>query len=137
MSDGGTPRYPVLEIQPTISQNQVVLNSFDPFVYKTTPTILENKDLKHLHVLGGVEGVATSLGVSSYNGISGRKDDITRRSQIFGTNSYHKPPPKGFLYFLIGAFKDTAIRILLVWAALALGFGIKQHGVEEGWYERN
>ncbi|XP_031274561.1 calcium-transporting ATPase 12, plasma membrane-type-like [Pistacia vera] len=134
-SEKSPPRYPVLEIQPTVSQNQVVLNSFDPFVYKTTLRMLENKDLKHLHVLGGVEGVATALGVSSDNGIGGSKDDITRRSQIFGTNSYHKPPPKGFRYFLIGAFKNTAIFILLVWAALALAFGIKQHGVEEGWYE--
>ncbi|XP_031274640.1 calcium-transporting ATPase 12, plasma membrane-type-like [Pistacia vera] len=125
-SEKSPPRYPVLEIQPTVSQNQFVLN---------TKLMFENKDWMHLHVLGGVEGVATALGVSSDNGISGSKDDTTRRSQIFGTNSYHKPPPKGFRYFLLGAFKDTAIHLLLVWAALALAFGIKQHGVEEGWYE--
>lgn len=33
------------------------------------------------------------------------------------------------------AFKDSTIVILLVCAALSLGFGIKQHGPEEGWYD--
>lgn len=33
------------------------------------------------------------------------------------------------------AFKDSTIVILLVCAALSLGFGIKQHGPKEGWYD--
>ncbi|KAA8527659.1 hypothetical protein F0562_035472 [Nyssa sinensis] len=35
----------------------------------------------------------------------------------------------------IGAFKDPTILILLVCAALSLGFGIKENGPKEGWYE--
>ncbi|KAK4405770.1 putative calcium-transporting ATPase 13, plasma membrane-type [Sesamum angolense] len=35
----------------------------------------------------------------------------------------------------IKAFKDPTILILLVCAALSLGFGIKEHGPKEGWYD--
>ncbi|XP_031263719.1 calcium-transporting ATPase 12, plasma membrane-type-like [Pistacia vera] len=97
--------------------------------------MVKNKDLLSLRLLGGVEGVATALGTNPEKGINGDNEDISKRSQLFGSNTYHRPPPKGFIYFVMGAFKDTTILILLVCAALALGFGIKEHGVEEGWYE--
>ena len=36
---------------------------------------------------------------------------------------------------MFDAFKDTAILILLACVVLSLGFGIKQHGQEDGWYD--
>lgn len=93
---------------------------------------------KNLHVFrefGGVEGIANTLKTDAKNGIHGDEDDVSQRRNMYGSNTYQKPPPKGLLFFVIDAFKDTVILILLVCAALSLGFGIKEHGVKEGWYE--
>ncbi|KAG5250551.1 calcium-transporting ATPase 12, plasma membrane-type [Salix suchowensis] len=97
--------------------------------------MVKEKDLASLNNLGGVEGVANAFGINSKTGITGHDEEVRRRRQIFGPNTYHKPPPKGFLFFALEALRDTTILILLVCAALALGFGIKQHGLKEGWYE--
>ncbi|KAL6338248.1 hypothetical protein AAG906_018512 [Vitis piasezkii] len=43
--------------------------------------------------------------------------------------------PKGLFYFVVDAFKETRILILLVCAVRSLVFGIKEHGPQEGWYE--
>ncbi|KAJ4828597.1 Calcium-transporting ATPase 12, plasma membrane-type [Turnera subulata] len=98
--------------------------------------MLKERDLVSLNHLGRVEGVATALGTNLEDGINGDDgQDVIRRREIFGSNTYHKPPPKGFFFFVVDAFKDTTILILLVCAGLALGFGIKDHGPQEGWYE--
>ena len=69
------------------------------------------------------------------NGINGCEADLIHRQSVFGANKYQKPPPKRFLRFVFNAFKDTTILILLACAVLSLGFGIKQHGWEDGWYD--
>lgn len=97
--------------------------------------MVKEKNLASLRSLGGVGGVADSLGTNPENGIRDDGEDVSRRREMFGSNTYHKRPPKGLLSFVIEAFKDTTILILLVCAALALGFGIKEHGAKEGWYE--
>ncbi|KAL9323608.1 hypothetical protein ACSQ67_008465 [Phaseolus vulgaris] len=100
--------------------------------------IVKEKDLKNLDEIGGVEGVATALETHLEYGIRGGDDDgedITRRTQVFGSNTYPKPPSKGFFHFVVEAFKDVTILILLACAALSLGFGIKEHGIKEGWYD--
>lgn len=133
--------YISLDVEPEPSgshdeANKLVSYSIDPDVDGTRLTeMVKNKDSHTLRLLGGVEGVATALGTNPEYGINGDAEDVSRRSQLFGTNTYHKPPPKGLLHFVLEAFKDTTILILLVCAALSLGFGIKEHGAEEGWYE--
>lgn len=131
--------YTVLDTEPTGSKNQKkgresTFNISDDDQMKFTKMVKE-KDLASLNNLGGVEGVATAFGINSKTGITGHDEEVRRRREMFGPNTYHKPPPKGFLFFALEAFRDTTILILLVCAALALGFGIKQHGVKEGWYE--
>ncbi|KAI9182736.1 hypothetical protein LWI28_028360 [Acer negundo] len=131
--------YVALDIEPSSSlhqDNKSVSYSIDPNVDRSKLIdIVKNKDFHSLRCIGGVEGVATALVTNPEDGIDGNDEDVAKRSQLFGTNTYHKPPPKGFLYFVIDAFKDTTILILLVCAALSLAFGIKEHGAEEGWYE--
>lgn len=131
--------YVALDLQPSISHDEVkdvVPNSIDPNVDgKKLTEMVKNRDLDSLRLLGGIEGVATALGTNPENGVNGNNEDISKRIQLFGSNTYNKPPPKGFIYFVVDAFKDTTILILLACAALALGFGIKEHGVEEGWFE--
>ncbi|GLU07609.1 hypothetical protein SLE2022_245610 [Rubroshorea leprosula] len=96
---------------------------------------VKEKDISSLAELGGVEGVAAALRTEPENGIRDDDEEIRRRQGIFGSNTYQKPRPKGLFYFVVEGFKDTIIIILLVCAALALGFGIKEHGGKEGWYE--
>ncbi|KAK7271828.1 hypothetical protein RJT34_28041 [Clitoria ternatea] len=105
----------------------------------TLINIVKEKDLENLNKLGGVEKVASALETNFEFGIKGGADDdaedITRRKQVFGSNTYTKPPSKGFYHFVVEAFKDVTILILLACAALSLGFGIKEHGIKEGWYD--
>ncbi|XP_039155490.1 putative calcium-transporting ATPase 13, plasma membrane-type [Eucalyptus grandis] len=97
--------------------------------------LVKDKDLSHLQEFGGVQKVTSALETDVSAGISGDPDDISRRQNAFGINSYKKPPAKGFFHFVVEAFKDLTIMILLVCAGLSLGFGIKENGVEEGWYD--
>ncbi|KAK8630518.1 hypothetical protein V6N13_079308 [Hibiscus sabdariffa] len=105
------------------------------FDRKRLVQIVRQKDLDSLGQLGGVSNVAAGLCTNPENGIRDDEQEIRRRQEMFGRNSYRKPPPKGLLYFVLEAFKDTTILILLVCAALSLGFGIREHGAGEGWYE--
>ncbi|KAF8014445.1 hypothetical protein BT93_H0312 [Corymbia citriodora subsp. variegata] len=97
--------------------------------------LVKEKDLCHLQEFGGVNKVASILETDILAGISGDPDDVSRRQNAFGVNTYKKPPAKGLYHFVVEAFKDLTIMILLVCAGLSLGFGIKENGVKEGWYD--
>ncbi|OMO99638.1 Cation-transporting P-type ATPase [Corchorus olitorius] len=97
--------------------------------------LVKDKKIERLQKHDGVDGVASSLGTDTEAGISGNADDIARRQEAFGSNTYKKPATKSLFYFVIEAFKDLTIMILLGCAALSLGFGIKEHGLKEGWYD--
>ncbi|GLT99521.1 hypothetical protein SLE2022_169580 [Rubroshorea leprosula] len=101
----------------------------------TLTDIVKEKKLGKLQILGGVNGVASSLQTSPDSGINGGAEDIARRHEAFGSNTYKKPPSKSFFHFVLEAFKDLIILILLGCAALSLGFGIKEHGLKDGWYD--
>ncbi|KAL3506553.1 hypothetical protein ACH5RR_031935 [Cinchona calisaya] len=125
-----------------ISSNRVIIDivkdhSFFCNVNQSSLTkLVKEKSLDQLNELGGVQGIATSLNTDVHHGINGEDDeDILHRIEAFGNNTYHKPPKKGFFHFVWEAFKDPTIAILLVCAALSLGFGIKQNGPKEGWYD--
>ncbi|CAK7327139.1 unnamed protein product [Dovyalis caffra] len=97
--------------------------------------LVKKKDLDQLENYGGTVGIASSIGADINVGIYGGAEDIARRQQAFGSNTYKKPPTKGFFHFVLEACKDLTIAILLGCAALSLGFGIKEHGLKEGWYD--
>ncbi|XP_070042370.1 putative calcium-transporting ATPase 13, plasma membrane-type [Nicotiana tomentosiformis] len=97
--------------------------------------LVKDKSADKLANLGGVHGVATSLISDTTNGINGDLEDVSRRHEAFGSNTYPKPPTKSFFIFVWESFKDPTIVILLLCAALSLGFGIKEHGPKEGWYD--
>ncbi|PPD82619.1 hypothetical protein GOBAR_DD20451 [Gossypium barbadense] len=102
------------------------------------PTLIElvkEKKIEKLRKHGGVDGVASGPGTDTQVGVSGSAEDIERRHEAFGSNTYKKPPTKGFFHFVVEAFKDLTIMILLGCAALSLGFGIKEHGLKDGWYD--
>ncbi|GKV43768.1 hypothetical protein SLEP1_g51021 [Rubroshorea leprosula] len=101
----------------------------------TLTDIVKKGNTENLRPIGGVNGVASSLQTSLDGGIKGGAEDIARRHEAFGSNTYKKPPSKSFFHFVLEAFKDLIILILLGCAALALGFGIKEHGLKDGWYD--
>ncbi|RVW54700.1 Calcium-transporting ATPase 12, plasma membrane-type [Vitis vinifera] len=123
------------DLVPKPHSPDLVSNHALPDINTKLTEMVKEKDLIALRGFGGVEGVAATLLIDPQHGILGNEDDVHRRRDKFGSNTYYKPPPKGLFYFVVDAFKDTTILILLVCAALSLGFGIKEHGPQEGWYE--
>ncbi|KAH9764770.1 putative calcium-transporting ATPase 13 plasma membrane-type [Citrus sinensis] len=97
--------------------------------------LVKMKDLDKLHEFGGIRGVASALETDFDAGIFGNDQDIARRHEAFSSNTYKKPPSKSLFYFVVDALKDLTILILLGCAVLSLAFGIKEHGLKEGWYE--
>lgn len=102
---------------------------------KALSEMVREKNFNGLCQYGGVKEVAAILETDMNVGITAKKSDIKHRIDVFGLNTYEKPPAKSFLSFVLEAFKDTTIIILLVCAVFSLGFGIKQHGSTEGWYD--
>ncbi|KAI5679743.1 hypothetical protein M9H77_00970 [Catharanthus roseus] len=97
--------------------------------------LVKEKNTNLLSQFGGIKKVAELLESDEKQGINGDPGSINQRIDAFGSNTYQKPPARSFISFVFEAFKDTTIVILLVCAFLALGFGIKQHGLKEGWYD--
>ncbi|CAI9776806.1 unnamed protein product [Fraxinus pennsylvanica] len=97
--------------------------------------IVKEKNHDELFKLGGAKRIAVSLKTDANHGIDGATEDIFIRQKEFGSNTYSKPPTMGFLHFILEAFKDPTILILLACATLSLGFGIKENGPKEGWYD--
>ncbi|XP_044468403.1 putative calcium-transporting ATPase 13, plasma membrane-type [Mangifera indica] len=102
---------------------------------KILSSLVRDKSLESLSNLGGVKKVAQLLETDEKNGVQGNEAMLLQRINIFGSNTYEKPLAKSFFSFVYEAFKDTTILILLVCAILSLAFGIKQHGLKEGWYD--
>ncbi|KAE9617643.1 putative calcium-transporting ATPase [Lupinus albus] len=107
------------------------------FILATLTSIVQDKNLESLGRLGGVKRVASALGTNVEQGIKDDNiaNDIACRREVFGSNTYPKPASRSFFHFLVEALKDPTILILLACAALSLGFGIKENGIEEGWYD--
>ncbi|KAL2934528.1 Calcium-transporting ATPase 12 plasma membrane-type [Bienertia sinuspersici] len=123
--------YTALEIEP----NTPVTPPSSLIEAEKLAEIVREKKVESLQTIGGVHKIVSALKTHEASGISGSDHDIRWRKEKFGSNTYKRPPAKGFLYFVWNAFQDITLVILLVCAALALGFGIKLHGLKEGWYE--
>ncbi|XP_043720892.1 calcium-transporting ATPase 12, plasma membrane-type-like [Telopea speciosissima] len=129
-----SPSYSALDI----NEHDYTADStpFSNFDHQSLIAVVKDKNLLELlDQFGGVEGVAAALQVDFKDGIHGSTEDVTRRCNKFGSNTYRKPPAKGFFHFVFEVVKDTTILILLVRVALSLGFGIKEHGLKDGWFD--
>ncbi|KAK6911396.1 Cation-transporting P-type ATPase, C-terminal [Dillenia turbinata] len=128
-----SPSYVAIDVQPADNdQEHLPLLSIDQ---KTLTEIVKEKDMERLSHCGGVRQLAAVLETDEKDGISGSSADLAHRTDVFGSNRYKRPPSKSFSSFVYEAFKDKTIVILLVCAFLSLGFGIKQDGLKEGWYD--
>ncbi|KAG5587931.1 hypothetical protein H5410_048365 [Solanum commersonii] len=77
----------------------------------------------------GVESVLFLLKADADKGILGDVKDIASRRKHFGTNTFKKPSVN-LLQILLKSLKDPNIIIVLLYAVLSLGFGVKKHGVK-------
>ncbi|KAG9455391.1 hypothetical protein H6P81_008295 [Aristolochia fimbriata] len=102
---------------------------------KSLTRVVKERDTEAVAQLGGVAGIAKALETNPREGIKGDPQNLLLRRDLFGSNTYTRPPPKGFSFFVLEAFKDTIILILLACAALSIAFGIKEDGLKEGWYD--
>jgi Ca2+-transporting ATPase len=132
-----TLSYVAIDMQQPIDEDSphdkpVSLLTVDPRKLRDT---VRDKNFESLSQFGGVKELALILETDVKNGINGGEADVIHRQNVFGANKYPKPPAKKFLRFVFDAFKDTTILILLACALLSLAFGIKQHGLKDGWYD--
>ncbi|KAL4642234.1 hypothetical protein ACB092_02G001500 [Castanea dentata] len=97
--------------------------------------LVKEKNIEKLQIIGGVDGVTSILETNVECGIHGNVEDIAHRHEAFGSNTYKRLPTKSFFHFVVEAFKDLTILILLGYAVLSLVFGIKDNGIKEGWYD--
>ncbi|KAL8548160.1 hypothetical protein ACS0TY_007470 [Phlomoides rotata] len=130
----------VVEIRPVaaglIEDSRGLMMNYTEVLDQTKLTeMVKNKTLDDLHSFGGIEGLVKLLKTSMENGVNQDEEELRKRRVAFGSNTYVKPKPKGLIYFVIDAFRDPTILILLACAALSLAFGIREHGGRKGWYE--
>ncbi|WVZ58998.1 hypothetical protein U9M48_009208 [Paspalum notatum var. saurae] len=85
--------------------------------------------------LGAGAGIAAALASGAETGIRGDEADVRRRREAFGVNTYPRRKPKRFWRHVWEALSDVFLIVLLVCAAVSLGFGIKEHGLKDGWYD--
>ncbi|KAI3668091.1 hypothetical protein L6452_43166 [Arctium lappa] len=135
------------EIKSELSDDGLPDNLRAPSDVHSTELLISSSDLLNLvnsdhhnfqeilaHEFHGMEGSAKALHVNLKHGLVSSKDEERRRI-VFGTNTYIPPSWKCFHHFLLAAFKNPKKLILLACAVATLGFGIKDHGVQEGSYE--
>ncbi|KAJ7967810.1 Calcium-transporting ATPase [Quillaja saponaria] len=96
--------------------------------------IIKTKDFDSLQNFGGVIGIAEALGADLKNGISGNEEDLCYqyRSRELTTT---QDPVRGFIPFLKKSSNNYVILLLFISAVLSIGFGIKQEGLDTGWYD--
>ncbi|EYU30572.1 hypothetical protein MIMGU_mgv1a024821mg, partial [Erythranthe guttata] len=89
-----------------------------------------------LQQYGGVKGLAEMIKTDVETGIHGDENELSRRKNAFGSNTYPVKKGRSFLRFLWEAWQDLTLIILIIIAAVAsLALGIKTEGLEEGWYD--
>ena len=69
-----------------------------------------NADLKLLEEYGGIESIMKKLKTNPTNGIT----SLEFREEDFGSNNIYQEEIPTFFYFLLDAFNDSMIKILLV-----------------------
>ncbi|KAJ4969039.1 hypothetical protein NE237_015740 [Protea cynaroides] len=126
-----SPSYTILDI----NSNGDVSSDCFKVDNKDLIEIIKEKNPDLLRQQGGVQAVAAALKTDVENGILGDAEDVASRHNVFGSNTYPKQPPKSLFHFVWEAFKDTIILILLGCALLSLGFGIRENGWKDGWYD--
>ncbi|XP_021720329.1 calcium-transporting ATPase 9, plasma membrane-type-like isoform X2 [Chenopodium quinoa] len=98
-------------------------------------TMVRDNKISALDDYGGVKGLEDKLSTNLETGVSGEVDDIVKRKNSFGSNTYPTKKGKGFWSFLWESWQDLTLIILIIAAVVSLALGIKTEGLKEGWYD--
>ncbi|PKI40235.1 hypothetical protein CRG98_039353 [Punica granatum] len=121
-------------------QAALVLNASRRFRYTLDLKKEEEKEQRrrmiraHAQVIR-VKGLSDMLRTNLEKGILGDEDDILKRRNAFGSNTYPRKKARSFLRFLWEAWQDLTLIILIIAAAASLALGMKTEGIKEGWYD--
>ncbi|XP_059310313.1 calcium-transporting ATPase 4, plasma membrane-type [Lycium ferocissimum] len=96
-------------------------------------SIVGSYDIKTLKKLGGVEGLAGELRVSSNEGV--KSSDVPVRQNIYGSNKFTEKPFRSFWRFVWDALHDLTLIILIVCAIVSIGVGLATEGWPKGTYD--
>ncbi|CAN4106603.1 unnamed protein product [Withania somnifera] len=96
-------------------------------------SIVGSYDIKTLKKLGGVEGLAGKLKVSSNEGV--KSSDVPVRQNIYGSNKFTEKPFRSFWTFVWEALHDLTLVILIVCAVVSIGVGLATEGWPKGTYD--
>ncbi|MCO5602780.1 hypothetical protein L7F22_056918 [Adiantum nelumboides] len=127
-----------VDILPHAETRNVI--AFHPDIIKSVTDIVQTRNFEIVKNLNGLQGLASQLHTDLTQGLSTGFDDsdpkaLLHRKHVFGENAYPRKKGKTLWGFLWEACHDTMLNILMLCAALSLGFGIKSEGIEEGWYD--
>lgn len=102
---------------------------------KTLVNLLQDRKVTDLDKLGGIRGLKTKLNTHLEEGIKDDPEEIQKRKDAYGSNTYPKKKPKGILHFLWEACQDTTLIILMVAAVVSLAAEMYSEGPSQGWYD--
>ncbi|CAD6224351.1 unnamed protein product [Miscanthus lutarioriparius] len=85
--------------------------------------------------VGGVKGLSDLLKSDLDEGVSPDENELMRRRDIFGANTYPRKERRSVWYFVFEACQDLTLVILMVAAAISLSLGMATEGVKDGWYD--
>eukprot|EP00271_Cylindrocystis_brebissonii_P003606 TRINITY_DN1476_c0_g1_i1.p1 TRINITY_DN1476_c0_g1~~TRINITY_DN1476_c0_g1_i1.p1 ORF type:complete len:1076 (+),score=253.31 TRINITY_DN1476_c0_g1_i1:223-3450(+) len=105
--------------------------------------LVDKGDTHALEKFGGVHGLARKLQSDTKTGLcfavpedpTKLPEELTKRQEVYGPNSYPEKPPKGFFSFVFEAAQDVTLIILAVCAIISIAVGIPTEGLAEGWYD--
>ncbi|PON71060.1 P-type ATPase, subfamily IIA, SERCA-type [Trema orientale] len=98
-------------------------------------SLIRDHNIAALQEYGGAKGLSMMLKTNVEKGIDGDENDLFRRRNAFGSNTYPRKKGKSFLRFLWEAWQDLTLIILIIAAVVSLVLGIKTEGIQEGWYD--
>ncbi|XP_052178730.1 putative calcium-transporting ATPase 13, plasma membrane-type [Diospyros lotus] len=92
--------------------------------------------LEELVQANDITKIVAALYTNIDSGISGTREDLNRRTKVFGSNTLEYRPSlvdaKGFHQLILEALKDSPVILLLCCAALSTVIGIKRSGLRQG-----
>jgi Ca2+-transporting ATPase len=97
--------------------------------------LLQDRQLEVLDAWGGIDQLCSKVNTNKEYGLDETEEQMQKRREAFGSNTYPKKVTKGFWSFVWDACKDTTLNILMVCAIVSLGTGIWTEGIKKGWYE--
>eukprot|EP00301_Raphidiophrys_heterophryoidea_P006737 c12693_g2_i1.p1 GENE.c12693_g2_i1~~c12693_g2_i1.p1 ORF type:complete len:1048 (-),score=306.87 c12693_g2_i1:242-3316(-) len=97
--------------------------------------LMDNRDVKELKELGGVQQLVHGLVTDSHKGIDDDDDLHKLRIERFGTNTFPEPPLASIFELMWEAVQDPTLIILMVAAFVSLPVGVIFEDPKTGWIE--